>query len=204
MAGFHELDRLENDGRGAAAVGGANGLALEVSDGGVDDRLELGQKGGVGEDQAAQGGAVERAIGAAVLPAEAGDDGFGDRGARRHELPRQLVGVDDCRATVRQPAGHGRLAGAYRPDQPDQRGSGPEGASPRPVRAAPLRPRFRHGAASSISSHASSAAASASFTAASSPLTRRNSTKLPCTLGSCRADSRTTLRSLRRVSSSSI
>jgi hypothetical protein len=25
VAGFHELDRLEDDGRGAAAVGGANG-----------------------------------------------------------------------------------------------------------------------------------------------------------------------------------
>ncbi len=120
----------------------------------MDDRLQLGQANRVGEDEAAQSDAIERAVGAAILPAEAGDDRLADRGAGRHQLARQLVGVDHGGAALGQPAGHGRLAAADRADQADQRGPGPQGATPRSARAAAI--ALRHGAASSISSHACS------------------------------------------------
>ena len=61
----------------------------------MDDRLQLGQAWGIGEDEASQSDSIQRAVGPAILPAEADKDGLRDRGAGRHEVPRQPVGVDD-------------------------------------------------------------------------------------------------------------
>ena len=139
----------------------------------MDDRLELDQTVRIGEDEAAEGGAIQGAVRAAILVTETGDDCLSDRGAGRHQLARQPIGVHHGGAAIGQPAGDGRLAAADRPDQADDRRVRPE----TPAASAP--PEFRHGAASSNSSQASSVAARASFTVASSPVTRRSSTKLP-------------------------
>ena len=163
VAGLDQLDRLEHDrgwsdgsdggdgGDGSHHIGGANRSLQHARDGRMDDRLEIGQAIPVGEDEAAQCDTIERAVGAAELGAEAGDHRFAHWGARRHQLARHFVGVDHGRAARRQPAGHGRLAAADRADEADQRGCGPQSATPRDA----------HGAASSISSQACSTSARA-------------------------------------------
>src|SRR5450759_1454825 len=185
VAGLHKLDGLDDDGGRPESVGGADRVLLDPSHGRVDDRLKFGEAVRVGEDEATQGGAIERAVGEAVLPSEAGNDGIGDGRPGRHDAPRQLIGVDDGRTTLGEPAGHGRLAATDRADEADQGGTRLEGAASRGT----------HGAASATSSQASSAATSPSFTVANSLVTRRNSTKLPCTAGSARAVSNCRLRS---------
>src|ERR1035437_10769680 len=194
VAGLNELDGFEDDCGRPESLGGVDRIFLEPSHGRVDDRLEFGEAVGVGEDEVAQGGAIQRAVGAPVLPAEAADYGVGDRRPGRHDAPRQLIGVDDGRATVGEPAGHGRLAATDRADEADQRRMDSQGAAARDA----------HGAASAISSQASSAATSPSLTVANSRVTRRSSTQLPCTAGSASDVSSSRLRSYRWASSSSI
>ena len=151
MTGLDQLDRLDHDRNRAAQVGRADRSLEQIRDGGVDDRLELGEANRVGEHEAAQGGAIERAVGSAILRTEAHDDRVGDRRPGRHDLACEVVGIDHGGAASRQPACHGRLAAADRADQANQRGAGSEGVTTRGA----------HGAASSISSQASSAAARA-------------------------------------------
>jgi len=155
MACLHELDRFEDDGHGAEPIRGAMASRSRWATAGWTIDSSSGQALGIGEDEAAQGGAIERAVGTAVLPAESGQDGFGDRGAGRHHVARQPIRVDDGGAAfgsqpatvdLPQPIGPIRpMTGARVPSDPRRDSS----ARPRAADA-PSRRR------SSISSHASS------------------------------------------------
>jgi len=78
----------------------------------MQDGLETAARGGVGEDAAADGGAVEPAVGRQGVGAEGRGD-LGEQGAAGpRELARDLVGVQHGHAELAQHLRGGALAGA--------------------------------------------------------------------------------------------
>ena len=63
--------------------------------GGMDDRLEVAQRGRVGEDDAPEGGTIERPVGAAQARSEPRVDGLDLGRAGREHVARDAVGIDD-------------------------------------------------------------------------------------------------------------
>ena len=94
-------------------------LADTAIDLGVDDRLEVGARHAVGEDDARQGRAIE----GAVLAEDAGAEAFDDRGEPGRPWSdreaRQLVGVDGGDAERREA---GQAVGLAGRDAAGQRG----------------------------------------------------------------------------------
>lgn len=99
------MDEDRVRGRLRQQVGGAS------PDGRVGDGLEVGQGLGVGEDEPAERGTVERAVGAEHRVAEPLTDGGEGRHTGFDDLSRDGVGVHDDRTQVGQRPGHRRLAG---------------------------------------------------------------------------------------------
>jgi len=133
-AGLVEQGGLGDDDGGVGLRGDLlDAAGLAVADRRVQDRFEAAARGGVGEDDAAEGGTVDLAVGAedglaggaADLTVGAEDEpadgaaGVGERGDDRvvrglaggQALVGEAIGVEHMAAELGHPSGHRRLAG---------------------------------------------------------------------------------------------
>ena len=93
-----------------ADVGRTDQLVDALADGGVGDGFQFLQLRGIGEDDSAQGRALDLAIRAQDIRAKRGDDGIEDRSAAQNHLMRHGIGINGRRAQFRQHAHHQALA----------------------------------------------------------------------------------------------
>jgi hypothetical protein len=122
-AALDELDRLDDDRRGTVAARARHGVEDPGPDRGMDDRLEIPKGGGIGEDQATEGGAIQSPVGTPVRLAESSDHRFERGFSGFDDIAGDLVGIDgDDARTLTQPARDGRLAAADRAGQAEDQG----------------------------------------------------------------------------------
>jgi hypothetical protein len=105
--------------RGSAARRDRPALGRETAHLRVDDALEPGARGVVGEDDAAERGSVERAVGREDPVAEGLDHLLEPDRAGRDGLARQLVVVDDDRAELAEATRDDRLPRGDAAREPD-------------------------------------------------------------------------------------
>jgi hypothetical protein len=85
----------------------------------MDQPVEIGQGRGVAQHAAAEGVAVQPAGPVEQVRAEPPADGGEHGAARRLDLARQLVGVDQGGAPLAEQGGHRRFAGGDVPGEGD-------------------------------------------------------------------------------------
>jgi hypothetical protein len=96
-----------------------DGLFVLGQDEGVDEPVEEAAGGGIGENDAAQAGPVDRPVGPQDVSAEAVDDSLPDGPAGTHEVVGRDVGGAHDTAFFGQDSGNDRLAGGDSSGQGD-------------------------------------------------------------------------------------
>jgi hypothetical protein len=94
-----KLDGFHDDRRRTRCFSGLHPGQDSRPDGGMDDRLEIAQRGRIVEHDASQRPSVDRAVGPLNVWPEAADDGLADRRVLV-DLADQAVGVNDDRPVL--------------------------------------------------------------------------------------------------------
>lgn len=123
-ASFDQECRAVNDEWCARRKCRCDGLLACGGDAWVEDGTESGARLGVAEDDGAERGAVEVAIGEAKSGAEGSDDLFEAFGTRRNDLTSELVSVNDSGAAFSQNPLHLALAAGDAAGESDDAGRG--------------------------------------------------------------------------------
>ena len=104
---LQQLDRLQDC---HVRRGAVQSIEDQRANGGMHERLQVGERLCIGEDKRSERGAVHRAIRVEHVRAEALGDGLRHRAARKIRLVSDAVGVDHIGAALGEHARHGALA----------------------------------------------------------------------------------------------